>query len=344
MLPANKIVSTPKQKLSLLKKIVVAALSAISLAALAGAVYQQVGSRLDARRSPEPGKLVDVGGRRLELYCTGQLQAPGAPTVILESGLGDFLEEWQPRIQPAIAKFTRVCSYDRAGYGESDAGPMPRISSRIAADLHALLAAAGEKPPYVLLGHSFGGYIVRVFNGRYPNEVAGMVLVDSVQEDEYDELPWTSASRPGYAADGLRHYETQARWAPLWMGLGIGRLQYRKELGPEAYLILQSKYLKARANEMENIQQSAAEARASGTLGDKPLIVLTAGKIDSSLNALPPADLQRFRTVWPELQARLARLSAHGKQVIVPDAAHNIPGDRPDAVVAAVREVCEAIR
>lgn len=328
----------------LLSKIVVVLLCLAAVAALVGALYQQIGSRLDARRSPEPGKLVDIGGRKLKLCCTGRLQGPGTPTVILESGLGGFLQEWQGRIQPQIAQFTRVCSYDRAGYGGSDSGPTPRISSHIAADLHALLAAAGERPPYVLVGHSFGGYIVRVFNGRYPGEVAGMVLVDSVQEDEYDELPWTSASHPGYAADGLGHYQNQARWSPLWMGLGIARLQHRNELGPDAYLILQSKYLKARANEMENIQQSAAEARASGTLGNKPLIVLTASKTDASLNVLPAANRERFETVWPQLQARLARLSTRGKQIVVPDAAHNIPGDRPEVVVAAVRDVCTAMR
>jgi pimeloyl-ACP methyl ester carboxylesterase len=139
---------------------------------------------MDSQRSPEAGRLVDVGGHQLKINCTGR----GSPTVILESGLGDVLGEWR-RAQAQISNFTRVCSYDRAGYGESDAGPLPRTSSQISGELHALLQNAGEHPRFILVGHSFGGYNVRVFNGQYPNEVAGVVLADSTQEDEYELLP-----------------------------------------------------------------------------------------------------------------------------------------------------------
>ncbi|HEX8881763.1 MAG TPA: alpha/beta hydrolase, partial [Candidatus Acidoferrum sp.] len=138
---------------------------------------------MDARRSPEPGRLVDVGGYRLKINCGGR----GSPTVLLESGLGDVLSEWRP-VQLQISTFTRVCSYDRAGYGESDAGPLPRTSLQISRELHALLQNAGEHPPYILVGHSFGGYNVRVFNGEFRNEVVGMVLADSPQEDQYELL------------------------------------------------------------------------------------------------------------------------------------------------------------
>lgn len=118
---------------------------AVALLALVGAAYQAIANKSDAHRSPEPGRLVDVGGFRLQLNCTGK----GTPTVILESGLGDVLPEWE-RVQPRIAAFTRVCSYDRAGYGASDAGPMPRTSLEEADELHRLLKNAGERSPVVL--------------------------------------------------------------------------------------------------------------------------------------------------------------------------------------------------
>src|SRR5258708_31144047 len=128
----------------------------LSLIALVSAFYQAIAWRADAQRSRRPGQLVSAGEFRLNLYCTGQ----GSPTVVLESGLADTLDAWR-RVQPDIARFARVCSYDRAGYGYSDPGPMPRTSDRIASELHAALESAGEKPSYLLVGSSFGGYNVR---------------------------------------------------------------------------------------------------------------------------------------------------------------------------------------
>src|SRR5215831_5606986 len=132
----------------------------VALLAVAGAFYQAIATRLDARNFPETGRLVDVGGYRLKLNCTGS----GSPTVILEAGWGGLSVDWRA-VQRQIGEFSRVCSYDRAGYGGSDPGPMPRTSLQIATELHALVKNAGEMPPYVLVGHSFGGYNVRVFNG-----------------------------------------------------------------------------------------------------------------------------------------------------------------------------------
>jgi pimeloyl-ACP methyl ester carboxylesterase len=312
----------------------------LGLLALGGAIYQSIAMRMDARRSPEPGTLVDIGGYNLEIYCTGG----GSPTVILESGLGDLLPEWE-RVQTGITKFSRVCSYDRAGYGGSDAGPMPRTSALIATELHTLLQKAGEKPPFVLVGHSFGGYNTRVFNGDYPKEVAGLVLVDSPQEDEYEKFPpaWQS-----FSAALSQHYNKQATVAPFFVGLGIARLMLQAQggLGRDGYLILQAKYLKARASELGSIRTSAEQARAAGGLADKPLIVLAAG---TTLGAAPIDGLTQdgvvaFQRMWIEdLQPRLARLSTRGKLVVLPNSGHNIPAERPDAVVEAVRQICTAV-
>ncbi|MBV8897623.1 MAG: alpha/beta hydrolase [Acidobacteriaceae bacterium] len=313
-----------------------AVIGVVAFLALAGAVYQVVANGVDARRFPEPGRLVDIGGFKLQLNCTGK----GTPTVILESGLGDVLPEWT-RVQSGIAKFTRVCSYDRAGYGTSDAGPMPRTSAEEARELHRLLKTAGERPPFVVVGHSFGGYTVRVFNGNYPDEVAGMVLVDATQEDQYNLLPthWNAVG-----AELLQRYHSQARWASVFIDMGVARamLAWKGVHSPSLYLILQSKYVQARASELEQIRVSAEQARAANHIRDKPLIVLTAGKVsDASLvNGLSATDLAAYQEIWAnDLQKRLARLSVRGRHIIVPDSSHDIPTDRPDAIVSAVKEI-----
>ena len=310
----------------------------VTLLALAGASYQAIKSHLDARRFPEDGHLVDVGGYRLMLNCTGV----GSPTVVLEAGFGDLSLEWRV-VQPQIAKFSRVCSYDCAGYGGSDPGPMPRTSLRIAMELHALLKNAGETPPYVLVGHSFGGYNVRVFNGLYPDEVAGIVLADATQEDQYELLPkvWNALS-----AAQLKHCQRQARYAFFLVDLGIGRLMLEAQGADHAaYLILQRKYLSARASELEQIRVSAEQARATDHIRYEPLFVLTAAEnIDAILSSgLSKRDFEEFQRVWmDDLQMRLVRLSTQGKRIMVEGSGHDIPSDRPDAIVDAVHELCTA--
>jgi pimeloyl-ACP methyl ester carboxylesterase len=311
-----------------------------SIAALfiLGRSYHVIAWNFSAKRAPEPGHLVDTGsGLRLQLFCSGER---GQPTVILESGLGDILEQWR-RVQPAVSSFARVCSYDRAGYGNSDPGPFPRTSQQIAQELHALLQHAGERPPYLLAGHSAGGYHVRVFHGLYPSEVAAMLLIDATQEDQYRLLPpaWTSLGK-----SMLERYRSQARWAPLEVEFGFKRLQLWLQGSPVSYLLLQSKYFSARASELETIQLSAEQARNAPSLGTKPLIVLTGGKMrDEILEAqLRQKDLDDFQRIWVhELQSRLAALSSRSKRIVLADSGHDVPADRPDAVIEAIRELSQ---
>ncbi len=149
------------------------------LLAAAGLLYQGIASAVDASRYPASGKLINVGGYRLHINCIGT----GSPTVILDAGLGGSSLDWS-LVQPEVATFTRVCSYDRAGYGWSDYGPKPRTSGRIVAELHTLLIGAGIPGPYILVGQSFGGLNVRLYAYTYPQEVAGMVLVDASHEND----------------------------------------------------------------------------------------------------------------------------------------------------------------
>ena len=279
------------------------------LAALSGAAYQSIESRAEARRSPEAGRPVDIGGYLLKINCTGN----GSPTVILEARLGDVSIEWS-RVQPEIAKLARVCSYDRAGYGSSNAGPIPRTNLQIAKKLHTLLQNAREAPPYLLVVHSFGGYNVRVFNGNYPDELSGIVLVDSTQEDQYELLPpaWGKI----YSSE-LRRQKRQAMRAPVFVDLGVARWMYGARFGGNAYLILQSKYRRARASELESIKTSAEQARAAGNISDKPLIVLTGGKNSGEIlsNSLTRQDFDEFRRIWVEqLQRRLAPSPLEGNK------------------------------
>jgi len=317
----------------------VVGLTFLSLLALgvAGISYNAFALRGETRLHPRPGKLVRAGNFRLNLYCIGQ----GKATVLLEAGLADSLDSWS-RVQPAIAQFTRVCSYDRAGYGSSDPGPMPRTSDRIASELHEALRSAGERPPYLLVGHSYGGYIVRVFNGDYPDQVAGIVLVDSTQEDQYKLLPraWVKMG-----AQMRSRAHRQAFWAPLYVDLGIARLQLLMQRRQPPPGLLQSKYLKARASEFENIEVSAEQARAADHIAHTPLVVLTAGKtIDAALQVVLSAQDQRaYQDTWVNvLQLRLAHLSMIARRVIVADSGHDMPSDRPDAIVSAVRELYDA--
>src|SRR5947207_6821784 len=159
--------------------------AAIVLVAVAGVAHAQADSVPPP--FPAPGRLVDVGGWRLHLNCTGDAR-PAQPTVILETGVGDFSVEWS-LVQPGVARFARVCSYDRAGDGWSDIGPHPRTFRQIVYELHTLLDKAGVKPPFVLVGHSYGGWLVRLYASTYPAEVAGMVLVEAGADNPLRMLP-----------------------------------------------------------------------------------------------------------------------------------------------------------
>lgn len=148
-----------------------------------GALYQVLATLADQRKYPPLGQRLDVGGYRLHLNCTGE----GKPTVVFDSGAGNSSLDWL-LVQPEVAKFTKVCTYDRAGYGWSDPSRLPRTSQQSVDELHTLLVKAGIEPPYVLVGHSRGGMNVRLYTSQYPEEVVGMVLVDSGHEDDRSHL------------------------------------------------------------------------------------------------------------------------------------------------------------
>jgi pimeloyl-ACP methyl ester carboxylesterase len=320
-----------------LRGIALLTLAIAVLLAMSGIFYQAIKAREDARRFHEQGKMVDVGGYKLNIDCTGK----GSPTVVLESGLEVPAKGWH-LVQPGIAGFTRVCSYDRAGYGWSDPGPMPRKLSQIALELHALLQNAGEKPPYILVGHSFGKNSVLLYNKLFPNDVAGMVLA----EGGPDKLRLPASIMALSKAD-LRHRQRRRMFASALYFFGISRLLARKDIEGAgeptydqewSYDAIQPKFIQATTSEVES-GDSETELADAPTLGDKPLVVLIAGK---GMWGLPLAsqDWVDLRKAWVDGQIRLAQsLSRRGKWLIVSDSTHAIPDERPDAIVDAVREV-----
>ena len=330
-----------------LKRGLLAVALVILLALLAGIIYEQIGRRRDARSVPQVGKLVDIGGRRLNLYCSGE----GSPAVIFESGGGAPGFTWV-NIQPQVAKFTRACWYDRAGFGWSDPGPQPRTSAAIASDLHALLTAAGVGPPYVLVGASFGGFPVRVFAGQYPTEVAGIVLVDATHEDQHEP---DSMKAPANRLPPSLH-NVLCTLVPTAGEVGLIRLMMKlsgsgpspagmtAEQGHVLELLSQQPKTVA-SNEGCHWDESAAQARAAGTFGNRPLVVLTAGREFIPPDPQGAKEANAFHETWvKELQPALARLSSRGRQVVVKNSGHGIQFEAPDAVVNAIRDVMKEIQ
>jgi pimeloyl-ACP methyl ester carboxylesterase len=317
------------------KRVLTGLAGIIVLLLLAGAVYQFIATKIDEREYPPPGRMVDVGGYRLHLNCTGI----GAPTVLMDAGLGGGVLDWST-VQPEVARFARVCTYDRAGMAWSDSGASPRTGEQIVKELHTLLGNAGERVPYVLVGHSIAGVYVQLYTSRYPDEVAGVVLVDSSHEDQLSrkELPQIPSFYP-VLIKALSPF-------------GVPRIMNKvaaasPNLPPEvetkrAAIYSHTRSMYATADEMASLSASMEQLRAAPMrLGDKPLIVLTRGlNEESSSGSLKEAE--RMRQVWLELQADMVRRSSNGRQIIAEKSGHYIQFYQPGLVVDAVRQVVEA--
>jgi pimeloyl-ACP methyl ester carboxylesterase len=317
------------------------------VAILVGIIYEQFGRHRDLKGVPQVGKSIDIGGRNLNLYCSGE----GSPTVIFESGGGAPGYTWV-NIQPEVANFTRACWYDRAGYGWSDPGPQPRTSVAIVSDLHALLGIARVAPPYVLVGVSFGGFPVRVFAGRYPDEVEGIVLVDATHEDQHEP---DSMKAPANRLPPAVH-NVLCALVPAAGEVGLIRLMMRLSgsgPAPAGMTFEQARTLQQLSQQPKTVasnegchwEESAAQARSAGTFGSRPLIVLTGGREFIPPDPQGAKEANAFHETWVnQLQPALARLSTHGRQVIVEDSGHGIQFEAPDAIVSAIRDVIKEIQ
>ena len=300
-----------------------------ALCGLAGICYQSIAISRDRRLYPMPGQLIDVGGYKMHIDCMGN----GTPVVVLDSGLGDSYVSWR-RVQPKIAQFTRVCSYDRAGLGYSDFTPHARTSRQIAEDLHTLLQHAGISPPYILCGHSMGGLEVRVYASLYRGEVAGMVLVDSSHPEQMKRFP---PAVNDLDASDLRQQEFLAAITPF----GIPRLLgfCGKDVEIRAAECNFKSALES-VREMRALPESAAQTAATSSLGVLPLVVLSHDP-DSPQPGLPEDLVKPLNHVWSQLQDELARLSTRSTHVIAKNSGHSTQLDRPDLVIDAVHEIVQ---
>lgn len=258
--------------------------------------------------TPDVKTRIDVGGYKLAITCSGA----GRPTVVIDAGLGTPSTDWATfPLLAGLPRISRYCVYDRAGLGASDPGPKPRTSEHIVRELHTLLHQAGVEGPYVLVGHSFGGMNMRLYARSYAQEVAGLVLVDSAHPDQVARLGRIlPAEVPDEPAD-----------------LHAFRLELVRTAKPEGNA------------EGVDVEASAAQVRAVRSLGDLPLVVLTAGKHEAPAGIAAQVD-----HVWLELQRDLVHLSSNSVQMLAAQAGHAVHRDDPDLVLQAIRNVVEAVR
>lgn len=290
---------------------------------LVGAVLESLAEAADARANPPPGQLVDIGGYRLHINCTGT----GSPTVVIESGWGESSATWG-WVQPEVERTTRVCTYDRAGMGWSDPSPYPRTARQFAKELHTLLEKANEPGPYVLVAHSLGGYTVRVYAHDYPDEVSGLVLID-VQDLPAADAALKPAPKPGRSS--LPALLARVGLTRLLAG-PLGAIQNLPPAEKQAYRASAAtpRYAQTFLDEGRGMSEGGAQARDVTTLGALPIIVLSRGK-----------DQEAKHTA---AQTALLELSTNSQQFFAEQSGHNIMIDQPEASVAAIARMVELVR
>jgi pimeloyl-ACP methyl ester carboxylesterase len=311
----------------------------IAVVLLAAAVYEHVGAWRDSRVLKQVGRSVDVGGRTLNIHCAGE----GSPTVVFVSGRTSPGYVWTPA-QRGVSAFARACWYDRTDLGWSDSGPDPAWGDVAARDLHHLVQNAGLKAPLVLVGASFGGYIIRLYHHAYPGEAFGMVFVDAAHED-------------AGTIQGMPHRDPPPIPRSIVRGLSIvfGRLGAMRFLAsdpgppPEQWTADEWDIL-ARLGRQRNVLLADAKVgperatadlvRSTGGLEEMPLIVLTQGRPIQDPNSAAAG----VRRGWVDLQRRFAQRSSRGRQVLVAGSGHGIPVEAPDQVISAVREIVTMVR
>lgn len=300
-----------------------------------------------------PGQLVSVKGFRLNLYCMGS----GSPTVVFDSGWGDWAPAWS-KVQPEIAKWTRACSYDRAGTGFSDPGPMPRTSVHIAEELRTALHHAGIGGPYILVGAAFGGDNVRTFADLHMDEVAGLVLVDadptdvepkSVQEEEHRG----HASIPSDLRDcrnAIAEHKPQQTCAQQFFFRGLPEAAWSPELNAKVLEIAKTNVAMydAYSSEMEQtVLDETYLQQHRRSFGSRPIRVLTSGNHGVGHLETKPKDTPehvKYEQETTLAQARWLELSSNSKQIFARNSSEYIQFDEPETVINAIREVYDQTR
>jgi len=320
----------------------------LALLLAGGFSYQRIELAQTRERFPAPGKLVDVGGHLMHMYCTGS----GSPTVVIDAGNGSFSIEWTP-IQQEVSQTTRVCTYDRSGYGWSEAGPNPRDGRQVVSELHDLLQAAEESGPFLLVGHSLGGIHVRLFAAQYPDEVAGLILIDTAYPlTMTPEFEMQMQSSIGF-------YQAMNLMTSTGLLRILGPLGGEDSMPATARKLpveLQEKYLNllldpnqytTAISEMtqlpQTFQQTSQLLKGNQPFGDLPLIVITAGQTSApgstpfseQYTPIPESQIQN--------QLELAGQSSRGEHRILNESSHSVHLDAPAEVVKAIRDLFEIV-
>lgn len=315
-------------------------LCAVTAAAILNAA---IGAR-DRRLHPLPGSSYKVDGSTMHLYCTGT----GAPTLILEAGLGDDWLQWR-RVQPALSQLTRVCSYDRAGYGGSESRPGLRDSDRIVNELHSLLQQASISGPILLMGHSAGGLHIRQYATQYPTGIVGMVFVDASTPGQFDALPPELT-----APDDLR-------WPKIQTVLGIQRLRHRcgqhdwtgrgtvLSDSPEFVAWMRAddcmlSVLDTMEQEEDGFRSSGQEVARTGPFPNLPILIFSEDPQHMPPDWTPANLFPVFAGKWNSLQEGLKQLSPHSRRIIARGSSHYVQVDRPELVIAEVGHMIRSIQ
>lgn len=308
------------------------------LAVAAGAAYQAIASHLDWREAP-PGVRIDIGGYRLHLDCRGQ----GTPTIVISPGVGVWSVQWS-KIQQALAEQTRVCTYDRDGYGWSDFGQAAASAATAADELHLLLEKAEEPRPYVIVGESYGGYIARLMVANHREDVAAAALVESAHERQWEEIPEAKV----LMLQGRQQVRI-ARWLSCVGVFRIWPVDRGEDLSREARALLIESQARAQTyvafgNELAAALTSAQQAGSVRSLGNLPLVVVSARH--SFDKFFPPGERQKtgpMNEKWMHLQDELAQLSTNSVHLVSESATHAIAREQPDFVVAAIRSAVQLV-
>lgn len=319
------------------KRIGLGLIGTVAVLTLGGALYQGISDKIDAKKYPPIGKLVDVGGYNIHLYTTGT----GGPTVVLDAGLGCNALGWS-LVQPEIAKFTRVTSFDRPGNGWSDESPLERTSQNIVTELHTALHKASIPGPYILVGHSFGGLNARLFASLYPDEVLGVVLVDSSHEDQMEKIPMPQMNHTMMMLASRLGFVRLFTHLPVYKkGVAVFPEQVQNQLLPQ---LRTTKFMRTVLQESSHIKTSCDQLKAAGGhLGDKPLTVISAVKeIAAEGSGLTQEQIDAIHIPFKELQKDLVTKSTRGKQVFAEKSDHMIPFHQPEVIVQAVQELIHA--
>lgn len=344
----------------MMKFLKLALIAGVALSGAAHAAAPAAKPKIDPAYVPyeEPGILAKIpGGQIIHIKCMGS----GSPTVILTAGLGDWSAAWR-NVQPQIAKTTRVCAWDRPGYGFSSGTTQPQTVINTTADLEAALKAAHIEGPYIAVGHSLGGYETLLFKDRNPQAVIGMVLVDPSIPDQQNRMataaPAFAASMDKYMSNGLALYDrclAGLKSGKLKLGAPDpdGCLGYPPDYPPALTRALATKDTNPlRFTASKSLAQNFASdgemvADPKRNYGDMPLIVLTATKdqkLPPNIPAPPKEQMAAFHAEWERGHDQIAALSSRGVNRRVPDATHYIQYDRPQAVIDAVAEVVREAR